>query len=554
MSTPTRPAPVPATFASELLRRSKGSERLNALLTADDPAGAVAALTFSEVFDLVHAVGFEDGNELVALATPEQLRGCLDLDGWNKDALDAPALVPWLTAILDAGYEKVGEVWAGLDSEFRALWLQQHTTIFDASFEEEPRDDDETLFMATPDRFFTIGLLGDEQTQRITQALVEDLYRADADLARHTIMSARSEPAAELEEMSYRWRSGRLADIGYVDFYDALDLFKPLELNDVTIGEGSQDALLDATPSTLPAPIIEEMLGRNFLAAALGRLDSDSEAERVQNSILVLVNRVLAAGRAKPGQAEVLRRGALYATATMSLGLESVARGDLDRGAAGLRSIGALRLFRVGFTLTRRLGRLATVLTSRAGALTSPGREVVAAIGAQRPLFPRAVENPPRPGLRPIETAADIRALAEVLARVTMVIALVERMGLDPAAIAAGPEPRPTLEHFVRTALCRLAIDAAFSPAPLALNEVVQLRAKALVAGRWDAAIRAQLHEQIAAQLRAAGAAAAPAQVAGAVDGWLLEIAEILGDVREARIDPRFVDGVLLAPLPTRLD
>ncbi|MBP9086389.1 MAG: hypothetical protein KBG15_09755, partial [Kofleriaceae bacterium] len=456
---------------------------------------------------------------------------------------------PWLTAVLDAGYEKVGSVWAGLDAEFRALWLQQHTTIFDASFEEEPRDDDETPFLATPDRFFTIGLLGDEQTQRITQALIEDLYRADADLARHTIMSARSEPAAELEEMSYRWRSGRLADIGYVDFYDALDLFKPLELNEVTIGEGSQDAMLDATPSALPAPIVEEMLGRNFLAAALARLDSGSEVERVQNSIMVLVNRVLAAGRAKPGQIEVMRRGALYATATMSLGLESVARGDVDRGAAGLRSIGALRLFRVGFTLTRRLGRLATVLTSRAGALASPGREVVAAIGAQRPLFPRAVENPPRPGLRPIETAGDIRLLAEVLARVTMVIALLERLGLDPAAIAAGPEPRPSLEHFVRTALCRHAISSTFTATPLSTTDVLKLRTTALVGGRWDAAVRISLHEEIASQLRHAGAAAAPAQVAGAVDGWLLEIAEILGDVREARIDPRFVDGVLLEPL-----
>ena len=34
---------------------------------------------------------------------------------------------------------------------------------------------------------------------------------------------------AELEEQSYRWRAGRLADLGYVDFYDALDLFRPLE-------------------------------------------------------------------------------------------------------------------------------------------------------------------------------------------------------------------------------------------------------------------------------------------------------------------------------------
>jgi hypothetical protein len=97
----------------------------------------------------------------------------------------------------------------------------------------------------------------------------------------------------------------------------------------------------------LPVPIVEEMLGRTFLAAALSNLASNSEQERVQLAILLLVNRVLAAGRAKPGQAEVMRRGALYATATLSLGLESVARGDLDKAAQALRSIGVLRLFRV---------------------------------------------------------------------------------------------------------------------------------------------------------------------------------------------------------------
>ncbi len=40
-------------------------------------------------------------------------------------------------------------------------------------------------------------------------------------------MSARSEPAAELEETSYRWRAGRMADLGYIDYYEALAVFRP---------------------------------------------------------------------------------------------------------------------------------------------------------------------------------------------------------------------------------------------------------------------------------------------------------------------------------------
>src|SRR5687768_18603904 len=108
--------------------------------------------------------------------------------------------------------------------------------------------------MPTPDRFFLLELKGDEDTQRTTQRIVEDLYRADADLARHTIMAARSEPPAELEEMSYRWRSSRLADLGYVDFYEALDLFRPLDADKVAIGEGSQDRIVEE-PSKLPVVV-----------------------------------------------------------------------------------------------------------------------------------------------------------------------------------------------------------------------------------------------------------------------------------------------------------
>src|SRR5262245_9973457 len=165
--------------------------------------------------------------------------------------------------------------------------------------------------------------------------LVEDLYRADPDLARHTIMAARSEPPAELEENSYRWRSGRLADLGYVDFYDALDLFRPLEPTQVHIGEGSQSQVI-GEEAHLPVAIAEQVIGRSFLARALAAIGDPAEAERIETGLFVLVNKVLAAGRARPGQTEVLRRGALYATSTLSLGLETVARGDVERATEAL--------------------------------------------------------------------------------------------------------------------------------------------------------------------------------------------------------------------------
>jgi hypothetical protein len=523
----------------------RGYRRIDALLSAEDAEGAVAALSAPEIFELVHEVGFEDAADLIALATPAQIQGCFDLDAWNRDQLDVAPLKPWLATLETAGFEKVASVWGALDAELRALIVQRFVKIYDTSLGEEPDEATEAAIMPTPDRMFLIELPDDDETQRLVMQLVEDLYRADPDLARHTIMAARSEPPAELEEMSYRWRSGRLADLGYVDFYDALDLFRPLPVEQVAIGEGSQDRGVDEV-SALPVAVAEQVIGRSFLARAMGAIDDPAEAERLEGALMVLVNKVLAAARAKPGQAEVVQRGALYATATLSLGLETVARGDLTRATAALRSIGLARLFRVGYTVTQKLARLAQALAARSPTAGSPAKEMVAGLCSPRPLFARAADEPPVPGLRPFESQTDLRRAGEILAGLTIRIALVEGFGVDVVAMGQAPEPRPALDDHIRTALARALAGGELRGDALSQAELTRLRKTGFTAGTLTPAARAAGHAAIRSRLAAAQLAASEKVVAQLVDGWLADLEAILGGVVDAEIDPRFVEGLLV--------
>lgn len=523
----------------------RGYRRIDALLSDDDAAAAVAALAPGEVFELVHEVGFEDAADLIHLATPEQIQGCLDLDGWAKDQLELAPLAPWLSALLDAGFEKFGQVWGQLDAELRALLLQRQVKIYDVSMGEGPDDDNDAAIMPTPDGFFLLELTGDDDSQRLVMRVVEDLYRANADLARHTIMAARSEPPAELEEQSYRWRAGRLADLGYVDFYDALELFRPLDPTQVEIGEGSHDRVL-GDDARLPVVVVEQVIGRSFLARALSAIGEPAQAERLETGLMVLVNKVLAAGRARPGQPEVVRRGALYATATLSLGLETVARGDVDRATAALGSIGMERLFRVGYTVTQKLARLALALAPRSVTAGSPARELVAALCSPRPLFARAADDPPATGVRPFEAAADLRRAGAILTELTVRIALVEGLGVDVVAAGQAPEPRPGLDDHIRTALVRAVAGGEFTGGALSQPELTALRDRGMAGGELTDAARAAGHAAVRGRLGAAQLSASGPIVARLVDRWLDDLAAILGGVTEAVIDPRFVEGVLV--------
>jgi hypothetical protein len=522
----------------------RGYRRIDALLSADDAAGAVAALSPGEVFELVHEVGFEDAADLIHLATPAQIQGCFDLDGWTRDQLEIAPLRPWLTSLLDAGFEKFGQVWGQLDSELRALILQRQVKIYDVSLGEEPAEDNDGPIIATVDTFFMLELLGDDDSQRLVTQVIEDLYRADADLARHTIMAARSEPPAELEENSYRWRSGRLADLGYVDFYDALDLFRPLDPAEVQIGEGSQDRVI-GEDTRLPVVVAEQVIGRSFLARALAAIADPAEAERIEAGLMVLVNKVLAAGRAKPGHAEVVNRGALYATATLALGLETVARGDVERAARALGSIALERLFRVGYTVTQKLARLAVALAPRSVTAGSPIKELVAALCSPRPLFACAADEPPATGVRPFESAADLRRAGELLARLTVRIALVEGLGVDVVAAGQAPEPRPSLDDHIRTALARAAVGGELRGEALSQPELTALRDRGMAGGTLTPAARAAAHAAIRDRLGAAQLSASGPMVAHLVDGWLADLEAILGSIKDGEIDPRFVEGVL---------
>ena len=563
MATPVPPRDEPPAGPLGRLRsqlaQPRGYRRIDALLSTEDAPAAIAALTPNEIFELVHEVGFEDAQPLLELATAEQYRGCFDLEAWSKDDIQVPALKPWIAAMIEVGFEKVGEVWAALDTEFRALVLQRQTVIWDVSLGEGPEEDNDEPIMTTPDRFFMLQLLGDDDSQRLVQHLVEDLYRADADLARHTIMAARSEPPAELEENSYRWRSGRLADLGYVDFYDALELFRPLSADQVAIGENTQDrTVVDDEPTRLPLVVAEEVIGRSFLARALGAIDDPHEAERIEGSVMVLVNKVLAAGRAKPGQTEVVQRGALYASATLSLGLETVARieaardratpgepGVLAKATQALRTVALGRLFRVGYTVSHKLAKLATALAPRSLTAGSPTKELIAALCSPRPLFARAADDPPTPGLRPFEAQADLRRAGELLTGLTIRIALVEGFGVDVVAMGLAPEPRPELDDHLRTAIARAAIGKPLSSAALSQAELSELRG-GFEDGKLTAAARQRAHTAIAARLGAVQLAASGVILAKLVDGWLAALDRILGAISDTEIDPRFVEGVLV--------
>ncbi len=428
------------------LEHHRGSRRVEALFAASDPVAAIRALPADEFFYVLHELGFPDALEVLIHGSAEQVQGVLDLAIWDDDRLSLERGTEWLAAIAQAPYETVGAWARGLDVELLALLLRQRTRVHELSEEQEaPADTEGTLF-TTPDRLFALELLGDETTQRITQRLVEELYRADHEMMRRLLVGLKGEMDSELEETAFRWRSGRLADLGFVDFYEALEIYRELDPTSVRLSAApsSPGRTEDEAARVLPLVMVDRLAGTTPFARAVAGLGPD-EAPKVHAALALLCNQVLSADRVSPGDDEAVAGVLGRVAATLDLALEYLNRRDQSEGTAVLRGLSLPLLFRVGVSLTGKLRKLARSLETRSPFarlrpqvdLWEPeDAEVLHAVGRLCPMFPRLLDAPPEAGVRPFGKLADLGKASAAVERAGAALALLLGLGLLPEHLA----------------------------------------------------------------------------------------------------------------------
>jgi hypothetical protein len=409
---------IPLSRWRAALARSRRGRKADAILDEPNADVLVPALPVQDLYYAIKEVGLADAAELVALASPEQIRGFVDLDVWEKDVLDEQRLSSWLETLADAGPEKLASAIESIDPEAIALWLQKQARVWDVTIEQAP-DEPEGHYYPTPDRFYLLDILPAGEDGKAVERIVDWLYRADLELARRVVMSAKWELASDLEEWAYRWRSGRMADLGYVDFYEALSIYRWLDPATVKLDENSISPPPPDTPTELPAALALTLDEGGFFARALGTLASEAEVSSLQSALVLLVNKAMAADRVEPGDVDSGKIVLARATAYLGLGLEYLARGDVERAGRALRTIALERIFRVGVSLTLQLKTLADTLVEKGGVnpldLDAPHDDIVLALRKRRPEFPRALEDAAINDTRPFRTLADIARAAAAL-------------------------------------------------------------------------------------------------------------------------------------------
>jgi len=416
----------PKSMALEELARETARairRRPDALFELERPEEVVPLLPVQELLFAIGETGVADATDLVALTTPEQLQAFLDLSWWQRDRLDLEVAQDWLGMLLELERGDLLRKVRGLDPELLGVVLRQYVQILDLS--DYDADEGGHGGWQTPDTFYELLPLppvdpdtgevasdwDPEEDDRFSLAvrLLNRIYEADPELGRSLVMEALAGTLAELEELSYRWRAGRVADLGYESYADALEILQFV----------SPERLLAELRSPDPAPpppdpgdpvsaggvLLEPVLGRGdepFLEACLDSL-SEADRRRVTQGFTFLTNRVAAATLARPGDADDMAEVLRQTRRGLSLGLEYLTQRDAGRAPQIFERLAVATVFRVGHSLKLQLQRLVATLHQRgrlslaatgATLLEGPWLALVEGLGRRFPELPRAFDAP----------------------------------------------------------------------------------------------------------------------------------------------------------------
>jgi hypothetical protein len=571
------------------LRYADGVEKIDLILDLPEPRPVVQALAVEELAMLVKDVGASDAGPLLALASPRQLQGLVDLDAWAGDRLDREAFADWLTIAREQGHDVVDELVAAQHDGVLTAFLAGSVAVYEDSEEVEQLvvDDDLELF-SSPCGTRTLAARSDDPLLPAVRELLDSVYRQSVLRGRAILRAVRWELQAQLEESLFEDRNTRLREVGVVPRVEALERYAaadPVALQaqfDEALGHDDGVGAVGAAPRVVaPQDDSEGRLGlvwsggvaaSGWLEQALDAVPSGHHA-RLREALGRLVWGTFSARAETPSDFDELPFWARHALDTLALGLRHASGGDLGRAAVLLIHVPLETLFRAGHLRVVRLARAAVALRRALGG--APGVALLdgslgaLVAGLTRPLpelplswldaegFERGPATRAR-GRRPVATEDELAAAHATLAGQQAVVATLQALAGEPVvawldarapALVDGQRDAVRLSTLLATVVASRVVRGRASLEPLELPEVQGFLRKGFVGAAAERQIaptlRAGLERAILtdAGLSDAGAEALVAALDAALSRLELELGGLNPD---GPLDPRFLGAALL--------
>ena len=467
-------------------------------------------------------------------AVPEQAQGLIDIDCWEGSEFLPERFEPYFKAIALCSPPKIAEYMKRLDPEVIVRSLMEYIEVRDYDPQNPPLDVPEQNLMLTLDNKYALVLKSENpEIREMLYLWMNKFSAADIELLRRHLESCKWEVASDLEEFGYQIKKGRIEDMGFVDYYEAIALYSrgkastlKKELLDKPLAPDAkyppeftpnEDTSSVMNPEFLPEAISQPLFGEGFLKESLKGITDTRRKSIVLMEILRTMNASLAADKTLFEDLEKIAIHTRRARSYVELGLLYLADGNTSKGTSLLETQPVGQLYRLGWLAVQDIVTVASELSARTpprlfGELDA---DLLTSLKGRHPSLSDAL----RKDLQiKEETILSIEALIRIGARLTTLTVLDRYFGKDlENALVIGKHPLGTNESaysrlltgLFRQACQRAGADVAFDARPLTspewetlavgFNETEMRKLSELVASRCPDNAREHFKERLLA-------------------------------------------------------
>jgi hypothetical protein len=373
-------------------------------LILGDPLGTrlTRAMQPHELYWLFKEQGGSDAMKLLALASPEQCVFILDMELWQGWSFQENKAVEYLGYIMLGSEEHFLELLPHLDFNLLSLFLGREIIVAGGIGEINTDEERQTDWDYTFDDVFLIKFKNPEHAQ-IIGTFLELVCRLDNPLYVSLMESVSGEIDIESEDDCYHLKSGRLADLGFPPYDEALQIYSRINPETFTPGR-SKELLLAVEATTLPENFLT---GKTFLERVIVRADSGL----FRMELNYLINTALVADEAHLADMEQMRSVVERVYGYLNCALEYLCQGDETKGAEIIAGEYLKRLFQLGFSLIIGLKISADPLNDEDYATG----KVLSGLKRARPLFYRGLDPDGIDDYREFRELQDVTTMAEFL-------------------------------------------------------------------------------------------------------------------------------------------
>ncbi|HXW83297.1 MAG TPA: DUF6178 family protein [Candidatus Binataceae bacterium] len=550
----------------EFLYGLPARQKRDLILAAPEAERLVQSFAPETLYYTLKEIGSADAGDLLSLALPEQVRSLFDLDCWSKDRPNFARMREWIEALAEAGRRRMADGLMELDMEMVALLLRSYIKVHRLDDPNASEDPPSNRYVQFDEHYLIEFIRSDAISQHISDFLEEVFERSYpyfAGLMEETYWGV----VAELEEQAYQFRSSRLADRGFPDFYEAQSVFAYLnpreflslreQFEPPSRADMADDDTIIAAGVAPVSPGADNSLFNTALTAGFAAQGK----RQVRAEMALVTNQVLVARAVDFGDLDAVRLTVEMTHDYLNLGLEHLAAGDLASAIEHLRDTHLKLLFRLGVSLTIDLRKRAELTFARLGLppalrsrevtfLDSPYRESLAALFESRPRFYTGLDTAGHVELRNFGTMRDIHLAyamldqIDAMARLFRMLLHIEVESPRFRGGVAGREIR--LSQILLTAFVRLALDGELEPRPLEASRLLALHAAVMTQNGRPAHLSAEFRHRIEATLDEYLDEETRQRSSDFVNACLNMLEEEFAHLDPREIDPRFLSVLLL--------